>query len=84
VPEHRLIINPKSGDVHRAEDILDEISAVLRKYGYILAHKPDAIVLAKYEEPPTPCRVIGKLRQITGNFYDWKEVDWTKNQTSKS
>jgi hypothetical protein len=77
-PEKRLIVNPKSGDQWRAQDILDEIQGVLRKYGYILAHKPNCIVLAKYEEPPKPCRAIAKVRQITPNFYDWEEIDWSK------
>ena len=73
-----LIIHPQSGDTERAADILDEIFAVLRKHNCALIHTPDQIVLAKVGSPVGHnARVLAHVRQITPDFIESKEIDWT-------
>ena len=67
----RTIFYSLTGDSERATDILDEIQAVCRKCGYILASTDKGIMLAKYEQPPKPCRIIAVVRQITPNLYEY-------------
>lgn len=75
-----LVVDPKSGDIHRAQDILDEVQAVLKKYGYALAHRPHAIILAKLDGgvARAHARVIADVRQITPYMIEYREVDWSK------
>ncbi len=72
-----LIIHPQSGDTERASDILDEIFAVLRKHNCALIHTPEQIVLAKVAGLGDKARVIAHVRQITPDFIESKEIDWT-------
>jgi hypothetical protein len=78
-PDVKMVINPKTGDRYRAEDILDAVATVLREHGYALVHKPNAILLAKVDGPPAACkaRVVAEVRQITPFMIEYKEIDWT-------
>ena len=73
-----LIIDPRSGDRHRVEDMCEELMALLRKHDYALVHKPHAILLAKVEMEKMQLRVLAELREIDGTHYDYKLIDWRK------
>jgi hypothetical protein len=84
-----LIVNPKSGDIHRAEDIIGELSQVLRKYGYGLLfdkHK-GVMVLAQITEGmpgfAPNARVIAMVDRILPGGAVYHEVDWTPGKITK-
>lgn len=78
-PKVKVIVDPKSGDIHRAEDVLVEVQAVLRKYGYGIAHRPNAMILVKMNGAmaQATARVIAEVRQITPHIIDYRDIDWT-------
>ncbi len=74
------LIDPKSGDTVRAEDMLQEISAVLRKYGYGLLFNPakKCMVLAQIGGLfNAQARVIAEVYRILPEGVVWKQIDWT-------
>lgn len=74
----QLIVDPKSGDVHRAEDIIAELQAVLRKYEYVLVHGPRAIMLGKPIDPfGSNVRTLAEIDFLTGEESSWRQIDWT-------
>ena len=74
----QIIIDPKTGDVHRAEDIIGELQAVLRKYGYVIAHTPATIVLGKITDAfDMQGRAVAHIWSIAPSEANWKQVDWT-------
>ena len=70
----RIETAPKFRDTERAKDILDEIQALCKARGVVMAHTKHGIVLAKYNAPPEKCRILGVVRQITPNFYQYNEA----------
>lgn len=80
--EPNQIIDPKSGDVFRAKDILDELCAVMRKYGYALIFNPQrgTMVLGQHMTGPgvgPQIRVIAEVQKILPEAAVWREMDWT-------
>jgi hypothetical protein len=82
-----LIVNPKSGDIHRAEDIIGELSTVLRKYGYGLMFDKGkgVMVLAQLSMlMGTPqARVVAWVERIMPGGAVYHEVDWTPGKITK-
>jgi len=82
MPENsNMIINPLSGDSDRAEDVIDEIAAILVKRGCCLIHKPEAFadqklagfVLAKIEHNRT-LRALAVIREISPFKCEWRDA----------
>ena len=74
------IIDPRTGDTARTEDILGEVQAVLKKYGYgmIFNRQRGAMCLAKIGGPGgTQARVIAEIRRITPEGSVFRVIDWT-------
>lgn len=90
-PKVPLIVDPRTGDTARAQDILDELQAVLKKYGYALAianppgpgYGPKVIALAKVDGPAVnvQARVVAIVKQITPYMIEYDVVDWSKQLT---
>lgn len=81
-----LIIDPRSGDKHRAEDIIGELCAVLRKHRYGLIFNPQrgVMVLAKIEGVfANNARVIAEIQRLLPEGAVWKEIDWTPKEPRK-
>ncbi len=78
-----LIEQPQSGDPDRAEDLLDELQAVLQKRGACLIHKPDCMVLAVAQPHTGKWRAIAQVSLIAAQVgmargrIMWRPVDWT-------
>ncbi len=73
-----LIIKPQTGDDVSALDVLNEIREVLRKRGYLLTHKPEAMLLVKVEsEALMVGRAMAYVKQINPRIIEWKAIDWS-------
>lgn len=74
-----LIVDPKTGDTARAEDILGEVQAVMKKYGYGLIFNPQkrVMVLAKVSAFGHEARVIAEVHRILPTGSVFKQIDWT-------
>ena len=72
-----LIINPQTGDVDTAQEILDEIFQVLKKHNCALVHEDHCMVLGKSIGFGERLKVIAHVRQITPDFIEWKQINWT-------
>jgi len=76
-----IIHKPLAGDSDRAEDVIDEIAAILVKRGYCLIHKPEAFadpklagfVLAKIEKNRT-LRALAVIREISPFKCEWRDA----------
>lgn len=80
------IIDPKTGDTARAEDILGELCAVLRKYGYGLLFNPQrgVMALAKIEGSyGHTARVIAEIQRILPDGAVWRAINWTPTPKTK-
>ena len=75
-----MIVRPESGDVDTAEEILDEIFAVLKKHNCALVHQSACMVLGKSIGFGEQLKVIAHVRQITPDFIEWKKIDWTPKE----
>jgi hypothetical protein len=76
-PDDSIIIKPESGDTVTALDVLKEIQDVLRKRGYLLTHRDDAMLLVKVLDESTMVgRATAYVRQITPRLVEYKAIDW--------
>ncbi len=80
-----LILPPKPGDPDRAEDLLDEIQAVLKKRSACLIHKPDCMVLAVADANGGVWRAIAQVQIISGGVgvlvpgkVTWRPIECTE------
>ncbi len=79
-----LLGMPKVGDSEHAEDILQELHAVLKKHGCILAHESNGMILGKV--PPglgTTVRVMAVVKLIAPDHFIWAKIDWSKDGVMK-
>jgi hypothetical protein len=83
VSEPNVIVNPRTGDKARAEDILGELCAVLRKYGYGLLFNPQRGVMALAKLDKGNARVIAEISRLLPEGAVWKEIDWTPKEFTK-
>jgi hypothetical protein len=76
-----LIVDPRSGDAHRADDILGELCSVMRKYGYGMAFDPinKVMVLGKLDPNPlvTTMRAIAIIERVMPTGAAFRLCDWT-------
>lgn len=72
------IINPRTGDKHAAEDILNDLCQVCKKYGYGLLFDPTRgkMALAKLDEMGH-AKVIAHVERIVPNGAVYQDFDWT-------
>ncbi len=73
-----LILNPQTGDIDSAGEILDELFEVLKKHNCALVHQDACMVLGKVMGFGEKLRVIAHVRQITPDFIEWKAIDWSR------
>jgi hypothetical protein len=71
------LIEPKPGDPDRAEDLLDEIQAVLRKRNAALVIQNGRLFVAVPGERSKELRAIAEVRYISPAQIDWRPFDWT-------
>lgn len=77
-----VVLPPKPGDPDRAEDLLDEIQAVLQKRGACLIHRHDCMVLAVADQMAGNWRAIAQVQLIaaqvgvTRGVIRWRPVEW--------
>lgn len=67
---------PKPDDPDRAEDLLDEIQAVLRKRGAALLVARESIVLCLPTPHNAAWRAIAQAEAITPTEIRWRPVPW--------
>lgn len=79
-----LIIDPHTGDRESAEDVLDEIHAVMKKRGYCLIGRDGFFVLAKVDQAGfgNKARAIAEVKQITPDMIEWRKVNWSQKPGS--
>lgn len=78
MPEDSIIIRPESGDTVLAEDVLREVCEVLRKHGYALIHRADAILLIKVLDPDSMRgRAVAYVQDLTPLYMRHKAIDWS-------
>jgi hypothetical protein len=78
-----LLIDPRTGDKARAEDILGELCAVLRKYGYGLIFNPQRGTMTLAKVDGMNARVIAEISRLLPQGAVWKEIDWTPKELKK-
>lgn len=67
-----LVIDPNANE---AERVLDELVAVMAKYGYILKHQENCIVLAKVSDGMgMEAIVAAEIQQIDTKSATWRPV----------
>ncbi len=67
--------NPKVDDPDRAEDLLDEIQAVLRKRGAaLLWHESGMTLCVPNDMAVTTWRAIGQAQAITPHEIRWRPI----------
>lgn len=73
-----LIIKPQQGDDRGAEQVLTAIRDVLAREGYLLVHRPDAMLLVKVQsEALMVGRAVAYVKQINPKLFEWKPIDWS-------
>lgn len=76
------IINPRTGDKHAAEDILNDLCQVLRKYGYgLLFDKSRGVMTLSKLDDLGHARPIAWIERLVPNGAIWREIDWTLKPT---
>lgn len=84
MPDESIIIKPQSGDTLVAEDILKELCDVLRKRGYALIHRADAMILVKVLDADTMMgRAVAYVQDLTPNYMKHKSIDWSGDFTKR-
>lgn len=89
MPGVDFVHNPILGDSDRAEDLLNEIQAVLQKRGALMIHKPDCIVLAVAEPNIGKWRAIAQVKIIAAavglarGVVEWRPIDWADGATKQ-
>jgi hypothetical protein len=72
-----IIIRPEYDDATGALSVLKELQDVLRKRGYLLTHRSDAMILVKVESDALMVgRAVGYVKQINPLLVEWKPIDW--------
>lgn len=85
LPEDSIIIKPESGDTLVAEDVLKELCDVLRKRGYALIHRADAIILIKVLDPVAmQGRAVAYVQDLTPLYMRHKPIDWSGDFSKKA
>jgi hypothetical protein len=70
-------VRPRIGDDALGLEVLREVQAVLKKRGYLLTHRPDAMLLVKVEsEALMVGRAVAYVKQINPQLVEWKAIDW--------
>lgn len=73
------LLAPRPGDPDRAEDILDEIRAILAKRGAALIVQDGRVFLGVQKIGSAgELRAIAEIQQITPFKITWRPFDWTK------
>jgi hypothetical protein len=70
-----LILDPNASDVEAA---LDEIVAVMRKYGFALGaskDKPGIILLGRISDGLNQATVVAEILRVTHNYSDWRPIE---------
>jgi len=84
MPEDSIIIKPQSGDTVLAEDVLKEVCDVLRKRGYALIHRADAMILVKVLDADTmKGRAVAYVQDLTPLYMKHKSIDWSGEFTKR-
>lgn len=74
-----LVIDPNANETER---VLDELVAVMRKYGYVLAYDQNAMLLAKISDGVGfESIVVAQIRQINPTHSDWRPITGKKSET---
>lgn len=71
------MIKPKLGDPARAQDLLDELRAVLRKCNAALVVQDGRLFLAVPGGAAKQLRAIAEVQYISPARIDWRPFDWT-------
>jgi hypothetical protein len=73
------LLLPKPGDPDRAEDVLDEIQAVLRKRNAALVLQDGRLFLGVPSDSAhkKELRAIAEVKQITPLEITWRPFDWS-------
>jgi len=80
-----LVPGSQFGDTARAEDILSELHAVLKKHGCVLQHQEHAMVLAKVSDGlGAVARAIAVVQLIAPDHFVWAEIRWTADGAMKA
>jgi hypothetical protein len=75
--DNSVIIRPESGDTVTAEEVLTEVCGVLKKRGYALIHRSDAMLLVKITyEVRMQGRAIAYVRKLTPGYMEHRPIDW--------
>jgi hypothetical protein len=78
-----MITEPKPGDPDRAEDLLDEIQAVLRKRNAALAVQGGRCYVAVPGERAKELRAIAEVSYISPAEIRWRPFDWTRKAVTQ-
>ena len=65
-----MVVDPRTGDVERIEDILNELAQVVAKHGCALIHQKGMMLLVKIETGQTLRALadIGEISQLQVQF----------------
>ena len=76
------ILEPKPGDPDRAEDLLNELQAVLRKRNAALVIQNGELYVAvpKRDSNVKELRAIAQVQEITPWRILWRPIDWMQQQ----
>lgn len=78
----KQVINPKSGDVHAAEDILNDLCAVCKKYGYaLLFNKQRGVMTLAKVDAMGHAFPIAHVYRIMPTGFVHEVIDWTSSKT---
>ena len=78
-----LIVNPKSGEVETARDVMQALCKVLREHGYVLQHLPHTIMLGKIipgsttQDGSPVAKAIAAIHKLTPELMQYREFDWS-------
>ncbi len=75
--DQKYEVRPRIADDISALEVLREVQEVLKKRGYLLTHRPDAMLLVKVEsEALMVGRAVAYVKQINPHLVEWKAIDW--------
>jgi hypothetical protein len=76
-----LIKQPAPGDPDRGQDVLNDVSAVMKKHDTALVVEKGFLYLC-VRQPDGPPRAIAAVSIITPDGFTFKPFDWTKEKPS--
>jgi hypothetical protein len=75
--DQKYEVRPVIGDDNYALGVLREVQEVLKKRGYLLTHRQDAMLIVKVEsEALMVGRAVAYVKQINPQLVEWKAIDW--------